>query len=184
MPDADWYQVVQGDTVYQGDLLINCPVGTVEELPLPVPMDFRPAVNVRFMDLVVMTQSCDLENDKVEDVLLAQLMSWADVVKSNPAANQFIRSPKFRKLLVDGNVPGMALLNKRLLAPALPWSVVDFHRLFVLPKAFVRRFARAIRRPIAASTSILGTPIPSVCPILHARWPAAPAQGVRDGRKG
>ncbi len=52
-----------------------------------------------------------------------------------------MRSRKFRKLLVDGNVPGLSLLHRREPYPALPWSVVDFHRLFTLPKAFVTRFA-------------------------------------------
>jgi hypothetical protein len=143
MPDADWYQVVQGDSVYQGDLLMNCPVGTVAELPQPIPKDFQPAVDVRVFDLIVMTQSCDLVNDKVEDVLLAQIIAWPEVVRLN-ATNQLIRSTSFRKSLVEGNVPGMSLLNKREASPTMPWSVVDFHRLFVLPKPFVRRFAESV----------------------------------------
>jgi len=32
-----------------------------------------------------MTQSCDLENDKVEDVLLAQLVAWSDAARNSEA---------------------------------------------------------------------------------------------------
>jgi hypothetical protein len=89
-----------------------------------------------------MTQSCDVENEKVEDILLAQLVSWTDVVQAEvERGNQAVRSRKFRKLLVDGNVPGLSLLHKRQSSPALSWSVVDFHRLFTLPKALVTQFA-------------------------------------------
>ena len=38
-------------------------------------------------------------------------------------------------------MPGLSLLHRRELEPRLDWSVVDFHRLFVLPKAIARRFA-------------------------------------------
>jgi hypothetical protein len=144
MPDTDWYQIVQGSSVFQGDLLMNCPVGTVAELPLPIPDDYQPPVEVRFLDLVVMTQSCDLLNDKVEDVLLAQVIDWAEAVRADAGTNPSIKGKDFRKALIAGNVPGMSLLIKRLAAPTLSWSVVDFHRLVVLPKPFVRRFAASI----------------------------------------
>jgi hypothetical protein len=45
---------------------------------------------------------------------------------------------------VDGNVPGLSLLHRRDAHPSLPWSVVDFHRLFTLPKAFITRFAAGL----------------------------------------
>jgi hypothetical protein len=89
-----------------------------------------------------LTQSCDLENDKVQDVLLARVLAWTDVVRTEvETGNEAVRGSKFRKLLVEGNIPGMSLLHKREGEPALPWSVVDFHYLYTLPRMFVAPFA-------------------------------------------
>jgi len=143
MSDQDWYELVSGELLLQGDILIDCPVFAVSgRLRWPLSADDVIEVEAKVFDLVVMTQSCDLENEKVNDILLAQLVSWTDVVQAEvERGNQRVRSRKFRKLLVDGNVPGLSLLHKRQSSPVLPWSVVDFHRLFTLPKAFVTQFA-------------------------------------------
>ncbi len=143
MTDQDWYELAEGELLYQGDILMNCPVFSVlGQLHWPVSPDVPVEVEAKLFDLVVMTQSCDLENEKVEDVLLAQLVAWNEVVQAEVArGNEGIRSRRFRKLLVEGNVPGLSLLHQRETHPVLPWSVVDFHRLFTLPKMFVAQFA-------------------------------------------
>jgi hypothetical protein len=148
MSNHDWCESTQGASLLQGDILLDCPVFAVSG-SLTWPLNAAPVIEIeaKVFDLVVMTQSCDLENEKVEDVLLAQLAAWEDVVRVEAArGNDAVRSRKFRKLLVDGNVPGLSLLHRRDASPSLPWSVVDFHRLFTLPKAFVTRFA-ADREP-------------------------------------
>jgi hypothetical protein len=143
MSDHDWYEVIEGMSLQQGDILRDCPVFAISGSalwPLEVAADVE--IEAKVFDLVVMTQSCDLENEKVEDVLLAQLVAWPDAVRVEVArGNEAVRSRKFRKLLIDGNVPGLSLLHQRSSRPVLPWSVVDFHRLFTLPKTFLARFA-------------------------------------------
>lgn len=143
MSNHDWYDVTEGDSLLQGDILRDCPVFAVSgslSWPLETAADIE--IVAKVFDLVVMTQSCDLENDKVEDILLAQLVAWSDAVRAEvERGNDTVRSRKFRRLLIDGNVPGLSLLHRRDGSPALPWSVVDFHRLFTLPKAFVAGFA-------------------------------------------
>lgn len=141
MPDADWYSAVSGDGIEQGDVLFGCPVYHVAPIPVPTPADHVPDVDVETHSLIVMTQSCDLVNDKVDQVLLAKVSSWADVVAASGATNTFVRSKDYRRKLVEGIVPGYALLNRHPGPPALPWSVVDFHRLYVLPKGYVRSMA-------------------------------------------
>jgi len=143
MSNHDWYELAEDESLLQGDILRDCPVVAVSG-SLPWPLGAAPDIEVeaKIFDLVVMTQSCDLENEKVEDVLLAQLVAWADVVRAEAErGNETVRSRKFRTLLIAGNVPGLSLLHRREARPSLPWSVVDFHRLFTLPKAFVTRFA-------------------------------------------
>lgn len=143
MNNHDWYDVTEGGSILQGDILRDCPVFAISGAPSwPLEATTDIEIVAKVFDLVVMTQSCDLENDKVEDILLAQLVAWSDAVRVEvERGNDAVRSRKFRKLLVDGNVPGLSLLHRRDASPSLPWSVVDFHRLFTLPKTFVTRFA-------------------------------------------
>jgi len=139
-----WYEIVEGSNLFQGDILQRCPVFTVAG-QLTWPLSDKNAdigIAVTEYDLVIMSQSCDLQNDKVNDVLLAQVMAWEDVVATEMASgNQIIKSKKFRKLLIDGNVPGLSLLHEHTEEPILQWSVVDFHRLFTLPKTFIQQYA-------------------------------------------
>jgi len=171
MNDQDWCELTRGESLLQGDILMDCPILSVlGRFHWPLSADAEIEVEAKVFDLVVMTQSCDLENEKVEDLLLAQLVSWTDVVHAElERSNENVRSRKFRKLLVDGYVPGLSLLHKRETSPVLPWSVVDFHRLFTLPKAFVTEFAAR-----AGGRLRIRSPVPrafgaGIRAILHAR---------------
>lgn len=121
MNDEDWYELTEGGLLLQGNILMNCPVFSVAgPLSWPLSADAEIEVEAKVFDLVVMTQSCDLENEKVEDILLAQLVTWTDVVLAETQrGNEAVRSRKFRKLLVDGNVPGLSLLHQRDTNPEL-----------------------------------------------------------------
>ena len=78
MPEADWYEIVDGSNsnpgdLHQGDILLDCPVYSIDDVP-PSPADgFAPLVDISRLDLVIVTQSCDLKQEKVDRVLLAQV---------------------------------------------------------------------------------------------------------------
>ena len=142
--DMDWYEVVEGPDLLQGDLLNACPIPEIcglDKWPLyedePVPVDFA------IYDAVVLSQSCDLVNDKVNEVILAQFLdSRATLRDLVHQGNTFASSRQFREKLVAGDVPSLSLLRKREQEPSLPWSIVDFHRIFVLPKSVVQAVAK------------------------------------------
>jgi hypothetical protein len=138
MPDPSWFEVTAGADLAQGDILLGCPVPCVDTLALPLEQDQEIPVVVQDLDLSVVTQSCDLEHDKVNEVLLAEVVAW-DVVKRSGDAH--LKKTEFRKALVQGNVPGYSLLRKSEESVSLPWSLADFHRLHVLPKGYVEAFA-------------------------------------------
>lgn len=57
--DADWYEVVQGDELMQGDLLMTCPVPRVRGFEQwPVPAGQPVEVEVYLEDLVILSHSC------------------------------------------------------------------------------------------------------------------------------
>lgn len=137
--EMDWYEVVQDGELLQGDLLEACPVAKVRGLERwPFPPGQTVDVEIYLENLIILSQSCDLANDKIEDVTLAQVLDWrtacAELVKQG---NSFAQSKQFRRALIAGNIPSLSLLHRRRDAPALDWSVVDFHRVFVLPKSLV-----------------------------------------------
>ena len=133
-----WYEVVKGGDLYQGDILRDCPIPDVQGLDgLPVEgADYE--VDFDLVDACVMTQTCDLENKKVDEVLLARVTDWpAAVAAAVASGNTWVKAEEFRKSLVRGQVPNLSLLHKHEAAPELDWSIVDFHHLFVLPKSTV-----------------------------------------------
>jgi hypothetical protein len=145
MSDVSWYEVIEGPELLQGDIIRACPLFRVAvDATLEFSEDTALDVDTTPEDVVVLSQSCDLENDNVEDVLLGQVSSWEDVVRAElKRGNTFVNSSKFRKQLVDGNVPGFSLLHERTEDPILAWSVVNFHRLYTLPKGFLLQHASA-----------------------------------------
>lgn len=144
--EVDWYQVVQEASLLQGDILFRCPAIVIAaELNWPRPADAPMEVDIEEQDLIVLTQSCDLDNNKVEEVLLAQVVAWPIIVSTEvQKGNPYIQSRHFRKQLIEGNLPGLSLLHKRVQAPTLPWTVVDFRRLFTLSKGFLQQFAASL----------------------------------------
>lgn len=143
MNDLDWFEITQGADLLQGDVLSKCPVFLPHgELKWPLPTDSSPNFRAELVDLIVLTQSCDLVNDKISEVLLARVVSWAHIVRDEvEQGNEAIKSSKFRKQLVDGTVPSLSLLHKREQEPRLEWSVVTFQWLYTLPKSFLCDFA-------------------------------------------
>src|SRR5258707_42972 len=81
MNHETWYEILTSHSLLQGDILLAYPVSEV--LPESDFSAKSPQVSGEIVttDLVVMTQSCELETNKVAQVLLAQLISWPHVVR-------------------------------------------------------------------------------------------------------
>jgi hypothetical protein len=113
------------------------------------PPDFGAAgasqdVPVATADLIVMTQSCDLENRKVEFVALCPIYSLAQFEATNP---NFAKKGKWEEVR-QGRREGLYLLA----SPTTPEDnraalVVDFRQIISLPIAYaVRRAVELGRR--------------------------------------
>jgi hypothetical protein len=144
--EAEWYEVTSGGTLRQCDVLIGCPVLRLAgKLPYPFTPSATLPIRIDYYDSIILTQSCDLENSKVEDILLAQVIAWPDYVRQElERNNQIVKKREFRKTLVDGNTPSQALLHKHEREPRLQWSIVSFQRLYTVQKDFLVEFASGI----------------------------------------
>lgn len=141
--DAEWYETTDGATLRQCDIRMGCPVIRVDGgLQWPVEPSTTLPIRIDTYDSIILTQSCDLENRKVEDILLAQVIAWPVLVRQElQRNNQIVKQRDFRKALIEGNTPGQALLHKHDGEPYLDWSIVSFQRLYTIQKDFLVEFA-------------------------------------------
>ena len=91
MQGGGWYQVVNGSSLEQGDILIG--ITTPRAI---IDSDGQGLIRVGVGSYVVLSQTCDLENDKVKEVLLANVISYQQLAHE-VGANA--RSTKFRDAL-------------------------------------------------------------------------------------
>jgi hypothetical protein len=138
---SGWYQAVSGPDLAQGDVL--------QQVLLPFISSSdpnRPEIVLERTSAVVLTQTCDLENQKVTQVLLGVVVryeSYAETERSR--GNQFVHSRRFRKAVLEGALPPLAVLRPSEIAGLpLEWSLVDFRRLYTLPLDDVRSMADAL----------------------------------------
>ena len=75
LPNYPWYAVPMGRQVTQGDILFNCPViaPVSGDQVTGVSEGGRVALDVTSYTVVVMTQACDIEEDRVDDIIVCPL---------------------------------------------------------------------------------------------------------------
>jgi len=139
MPDS-WYEVVRTSTLKQGDIFFNCPTFHLENFVeqddfIEVEGDTKPQT------LIVLTQTCDLEHAKVDQVLLAVVISYRALLRAEGDRKPEIKSPKFRKKVASNLFPSYTVLREFSDSPSMEWSLVDYHHLYTLPKAYLENFA-------------------------------------------
>ncbi|WP_141243160.1 hypothetical protein, partial [Geodermatophilus obscurus] len=134
-----WFEVAQGPELMQGDVLLRCPIYRVETAAADE-ADEVEIIEERH-DVIVLTQSCDLENDKVSDILVAYVHDYVTLAQASWQSNPMLKSTDFRKALIQGTTPPFSLLPKRADEPEFPWSIVDFHHVFSIPKVLASRAA-------------------------------------------
>ena len=142
---SDWYELVSGGTLEQGDIIEQCPV-----LRPPKDMDwhvdqpdFSGEILVSPTDVVVASQSCDIAADQKADIWLVVLCPiWA--LSAAARANQFLASSHGKEECRRGNLPGYHMIagcddqqwNREV-------SIVSFREIWSLPLHFVRKLAAA-----------------------------------------
>ncbi len=137
---SDWWTATSGAAHEQGELLRDFPVVRVESVEVA---GDTAAVRsrVEVLDTIIVTQTCDLENEKVANIVLARVTTWADFAAAQFAAgNTAVKRSGFRRNLIRGDIPPLMLLHARESQPALDWSVVDFRELHVVDRGRVGAF--------------------------------------------
>ena len=135
-----WYKVVAGDQLLQGDMIYQCPVIVpTGEIPEENGEDeYILEAVVSIYDVVIMSQSCDLEQEKLDLVLVCPHWSFEEFA----TGNDYFKSSRGKADLRRGNIPGYHLLDR---CTVEGWEedirVVDFRNVYSLPYFFLKKFA-------------------------------------------
>ncbi|BAZ54202.1 hypothetical protein NIES4103_68870 (plasmid) [Nostoc sp. NIES-4103] len=142
--DPFWVQVNE-PTLRQGDYLPGCLI----PVPLFDPTTFgkkdhetqEVEVEINELDLIVLTQSCDLDNKKVSQVVVCTINSISEFEETNPV---FAKKGKWNEVLM-GRIEGLHLLA----SPTDPDNnreavVVNFREIYSLPYEYIVKHATEI----------------------------------------
>ena len=156
---SEWFTVVNGDeSITQGDLITDCPVITWDTKTLTSKYndldelnknDFFALMSLKRCDVIVMTQACDLEQQKVSKIILcpATLLSefkesWTSTMlmqDQNPTNRAW---ENFLKKVNEGSQWNFSIIDESV-DPVLTSEhrIVDFHEIFTLPIDALREIA-------------------------------------------
>src|SRR5690349_6119109 len=116
MPLYPWYEVLENSKqIQQGDFIADCPI-IVPPSNFSLPEEGVDQINLeeeleaKTLNVVVVSQSCDLENGKIEIVLVCPYYTIDYFFKNLPANDQTGKG-RARKIeaLKQGNLPGYHL---------------------------------------------------------------------------
>jgi hypothetical protein len=136
-----WYEAVSGSELEQGDILLACPVFRIPASAVRV--GAREAhITVENRNLIVLTQSCDLEvraggRASVDEAIFSPIHSKADL-RDHPRFGKDHHWDEAAK----GRLPAFHVLNRcELPGNELDFMLVDLSRVYSLDVVAAREFA-------------------------------------------
>ena len=136
-----WWAKINERTLAQGDLLPDCLLPIFVEKPIPRADGEASESEVKQARLIVVSQTCDLQNKKVEFVALCPIHTLIEFEEANPAVTQKGRWEKVRK----GVEPALHLVA----SPETPEDnrsalVIDFGHIVSVPFEYLTKHAESL----------------------------------------
>ena len=135
--DSFWRKISESN-LRQGDFLLNCPIPVFSDIPKE---DLSLEVEIGKSNLIILTQSCDLENGKAELVALCPIYSLTEFESVNPKATQKGFWEQVRKGKIEGFYMLSSFENPENNCECL---VVDFREIYSLPFEFLTKHAETL----------------------------------------
>lgn len=131
MADESCYSVTDSKALLQGDIIPQCPLFVYpDEINLEKEIELEPDA----FDVIILTQSCDLANDKVVNILVAPISTLTvfrernlDITDSHIGS---IRVDKQFRFCMLRQCPYGDYKGEEL--------VIDFNKVFSVPKAILK----------------------------------------------
>ena len=147
MMSNSWYSTVPADApLTQGDLIEACPLLQWDAEAVTASQQLEKSVRAVAADVIVMTQACDLEHGKVDNVLLCpcdKMSVYREMwEKEQRARNQTPFNKSWGRHcdnIRDGYTWNLGLLDA---APDGEPVIVNFHEVYTVPRRFLESFLR------------------------------------------
>ena len=156
-----WYSHVEAESpLTQGDLISDCPVIAWAAGPLNLSGSeegevLKAATTAVRADVVDMTQACDLEYNKVDNVIMCPHISvseyrkaWEEEMKrlkQTPTKNAWGR---FCEDIRDGYIWNLSILNAGESGDLkTEHRIVDFYNVYTIPRGFLESLLKQRGRP-------------------------------------
>jgi len=144
LPDNyPWYQIVEAkEGLLQGDFIKECPI----IIPSPEIHEGQYVdVDVVKYNTIVMSQSCDLAQGKIDLVLVCPVWPLYELVNEF----SFLQGKKGKEELRKGNLPGYHLLNKcEFNEFETDYLVVDFRHVYSIHFTALKQLAESYQKRI------------------------------------
>ncbi len=151
--DFTWYtELYSSNEITQGDILTNCtlpiPNVSIYEAIIQEKEEVDEPIDIKSANLIVLSQACDILNEKIDSIVLCPIWSLDVVIKEN----EYYKGNKARESLRQGKEPSYHLLQKYESENInMDYSVVDFHQIYTLPKGYLKKIAYALKYRIRLS---------------------------------
>lgn len=135
-----WYLEISPDaSISQGDIFLNCPVfiPEIEVNPNAPGKVGKAKLKVRAANIVVLTQACDLENDPLENIVVAPIYDVSKISVKKGTVKDHVTK------VHAGRISNQALIGKydgEKKELHMNYQIVDFSELFILPYDFLMSF--------------------------------------------
>ena len=130
-----WWENIKGVDLSQGDYLENCPVIIIPDDP-DLSVEQISDVIVEERNLIIMTQSCDLAQNKAKSIAMCPIYTLDELSKKNPS---YLNNRAWEPVR-QGRVEGWHMLGGFLGFDNSQALVVDFRQIYSLPVNFLRAF--------------------------------------------
>lgn len=127
--DFTWYKkIVNSSDIEQGDLILDCPIIIP---PSKIEEGDEPEIEIKLINSIILSQTCDLINNKIEIVLVCPYYPLKVFLDNTPKDQQTKKAIKKNiDNLRKGHLPSYHLLNKDLDIKIDDYIVVDFKNVY------------------------------------------------------
>jgi len=139
----EWYEIVENDELQQGDIIRSCPI-LVPPATLP---ETEQGIDIRVeeYDVIVLSQSCDLAQQKINLVLVCPVWTLEEFEREDPN----YKSSKMKESIRRGDVPGYHMLNKcEISGFETNYQIVDFKNTYAVHLDFLKEFVTTVGKRV------------------------------------
>lgn len=142
--DYPWYELIENSSeITQGDIVKNCPV--------PILADFTDdqtgktiKAEIEYIDGIILTQACDIANDKVDNIILCSITSKKEFEEqqiANGKSKKDIR--KNIESIIKGQQNAFHLINNyKTDIFSEDYYIINFKDIFSIPIHLARNIAK------------------------------------------